>query len=283
MAQRDRRDAGFALVAAVIGVAVFGYIAYAMLAAERGNLAVASGFQTRARLAAAADAGLAAAVAHVAGWNGVERWHIDSRPYAMKFDGTALTIRIEDERGKIRLNQLDEKQATLMFESVGVQGQRLDQLRDAFLDWVDTDDEPRPHGAEVDAYAGRGIIPRNGGLRSVGELARIAGMDRQTYDRIAPAATVFFGGGAFSISTAQPLAVAVMTGAGMGSPQVIERQRELAGQRTALGPEEDANILARPLTIRIVARDGNGGQLERATIIEFPRGRAGGWVIRYRE
>lgn len=277
------RDRGFALIAAVAGVAAFGYIAYSMLAAERGNLAVASGLQTRARLAAAADAGLVMAAGRLAAADGGQRWHIDSRSYRTEFAGTRLTIRIEDERGKIRLNSLSDDQALLMFESAGARGQQAVALRDAFLDWLDDDDEQRPFGAEAPAYAAQGIRPRNGALQSLGEVARIRGMTPDVYDRIAPAATVFFGeSGGFSVETGQPLAIAVMTGTGMGSPQVLQRQRELAGQRTALGASEDADIAARPLTVRTLAEDGNGGRLERATIIEFPRGRAGPWVIRYR-
>lgn len=277
------RDGGFALIAAVAAVAAFGYIAFAMMNAERGNLALASGLATRARLAAAADAGLEIAVARIGSPDARERWHIDSRLYRTRFDGIGLTIRIEDERGKIRLNQLEDRQVEIMFEAAGARGRQAEVLRDSFLDWRDDDDQARPNGAEAADYAGQGIAPRNGTLRSVGELARIRGMTRPIYDRIAPAATVFFGNsGSFSPETGQPLAIAVMTGLGMGAPEVIERQRELAGQRTAISDTEEANIAARPLTVRVLAEDGNGGRLSRATIIEFPRGRGGPWVIRLR-
>lgn len=277
------RERGYALLAAVAGLAAFGYIAFAMLAAERGGLAVSSAIQARARLAAATDAGLVMAAVHVAARDGAARWHIDSRPYVTRFDGIDLTIRIEDERGKIRLDRLDESQVTLMFESAGARGRQLDRLRDSYLDWTDDDDEARLFGAESADYSRQGIVPRNGPVQSVSELFRISGMTRQIYDRIAPAATVFFGNsGGFSVPTAQPLALAVITGVGMGAPQVIARQRELAGQRAALGPDASGSIAARALTVRVLAQDGSGGRLERSTIIEFPEGPSGHWVIRMR-
>lgn len=280
--RRPAGEEGYALIAAVVAMALFSYIAYAMLAAERGALAGISALKAQARLAAAADAGLVLAATRVGGTGAGPRWSIDSRPYRARFDDIDLAIRIEDERGKIRLAALSEDQARLMFENAGVGGRRLDELTDAFLDWTDSDDERRPYGAEAEDYRMQGIRPRNGALRTMGELARIRGMDRMTYDRIAPAATLFFGeSGGFSPSTAQPLAVAVMTGTGMGSPQVIERQRELAGQRVAIDLGEAVDLRARALTVRIVARDRDGGQLTRATIIEFPQGR-GSWEIRYR-
>ena len=276
---------GFALVAALIALALFAGVAFAMLAAEKGNLAGTVAGAEQARLAAAADAGLVLAAAHLSA-RGVDEsiWRIDGRPYRTTLDGVSLTIRIEDERGKIRLNDLTEAQARLMFEGAGVGGRRLDEVTDAFLDWTDADDDPRPYGAEAADYARLGYQPRNGGLRTLGELALIRGMDRATYDRIAPAATLFFGGaGGFDPANAHPLALAVMLETGMGSPQVIERQRALAGQRTALEPDAPPVLGGRPLTVRVLAEDGQAARLERATIIEFPDATLRRWEIRYQE
>lgn len=276
---------GFALVAALIALALFAGVAFAMLAAEKGNLAGTVAGAEQARLAAAADAGLVLAAAHLSA-RGVDEsiWRIDGRPYRTTLDGVSLTIRIEDERGKIRLNDLTEAQARLMFEGAGVGGRRLDEVTDAFLDWTDADDDPRPYGAEAADYARLSYQPRNGGLRTLGELALIRGMDRATYDRIAPAATLFFGGaGGFDPANAHPLALAVMLETGMGSPQVIERQRALAGQRTALEPDAPPVLGGRPLTVRVLAEDGQAARLERATIIEFPDATLRRWEIRYQE
>src|SRR3546814_6702868 len=95
--------------------------------------------------------------------------------------------------------------------------------------------------------------------------------------------TVFFGySGGFSESTAQPLALAVMTGAGMGAPSVISRMRELSGQRPALELDDEEPLTGRPLTVNVVAEDGREGRLVRATIIEFGLMDTGQWMNRYR-
>ncbi|QGP80470.1 general secretion pathway protein GspK [Sphingobium sp. CAP-1] len=276
-------EKGFALVAALIALALFAGIAFAMMATEKGNLAGTAAHNEQAHLAAAADAGVVIAAAHLSHQDmGASPWRIDGRPYRTDLNGITLTIRIEDERGKIRLNDLSEVQARLMFEGAGVGGRRLDELTDAFLDWTDADDESRPYGAEAADYARLGYQPRNGALRSVGELALIRGMDRAIYDRIAPAATVFFGGaGGFDPANAHPLAMAVMLETGMGSPDVIERQRAIAGQRTTLEQGAAPALAGRPLTIRVLAEDGQGGRLDRATIIEFPDATLKRWDIRY--
>lgn len=279
------REQGFVLVAALVAMAIFSAVAIAMLSAERGNLAGVAAERQQARLAAAADAGLVLAAAHLADRGlGSAPWRIDGRDYRERLGEVSLTIRIEDERGKIRLNELSDAQARLMFEGAGAQGRRVDELTDAFLDWIDTDDDVRSNGAEAADYARLGYRPRNGAMRTVGELAMVRGMDRTLYDRLAPAVTVFFGGaGAFDPATAHPLAIAVMTETGMGSPEVIARQREWAGQRTALEPDGLPALGGRPLTVRVTAQTDTGDRMERVTIIEFPSATLDRWEIRYRE
>src|SRR6185312_6262945 len=99
----------------------------------------------------------------------------------------------EDERGKIPLNGIIEEEVRDMFADLGVSGQRLDTLADSYDDWQDTDNTARPAGAEAAAYGGMGYKPRNAGFRTIGELRMIKGMDDALYQRVAPAATVFFG------------------------------------------------------------------------------------------
>jgi general secretion pathway protein K len=187
----------------------------------------------------------------------------------MYFNSIALSITVEDEWGKIPINSLDEDRVRTMFETAGVSGDRLATLVDSFEDWIDEDDDRRPSGAEADDYASLGYKPRNGSFRTIDELRLIKGMDDQLYARLAPALTVFFGNaGTFSPSTAQPLAIAVMTSAGVNSPAYLERQRELAGERPAI-EIQDVALAGQPLTVRVVAEDGQNGSFTRAAIIQL--------------
>ncbi len=255
------RERGFALVAALGALAAFGFIAFAVLAADRGNLATISAMQERARLSAGADAGLAIAV------NGLARggWPIDGTVRRIGFDGMTLAIAVEDERGKLRLNDMDEAEVRRMFEAAGAHSRDLDAVTDAFLDWRDTDDEPRAEGAEAADYPADTPHPRDGNLRSVSELASVRGVTPEVFARIAPYATVFFGdSGGFNPAAASPFARAVMGGEGISG-------------------EADMDLKARPLTVRVSVDHGAEGRLSRATIIEFPKGPGPDWVVRYRE
>jgi general secretion pathway protein K len=158
---------------------------------------------------------------------------------------------------------MDSGQIRQLFAAAGVSGARLDQITDSFEDWFDTDDIPRAQGAEAPAYAGTGVRPRNGELRTLDEMIHIKGMDRVLLARIEPALTVFFGArGGFDETFAQPLALAAM------NDGEVEDPSELAAVHTR-GLVDERGLPGRPLTIRVVARDDHGGRLRKAEIVEL--------------
>jgi general secretion pathway protein K len=277
-----RRDGGYAMIAAIVGIAAFSLIAFEILAANRGAVSSVAAQYENAKLSAAADAGLAQAIHNLDMQDRTQRWPIDGRPTTMRFGDIVLTIIVEDERGKVPLNRLNEDQVRSMFAATGMSGGRLDTLVDSFEDWQDDDDEMRTNGAEAPYYAPQGIKPRNGDFVTIDELSLIKGMDAALFAKLAPSLTVFFGdNGGFSQSTAQPMALAVMLGTGADTPAVIERERELAGERPAIDIADDINIIGRPLTIRVAARDSMHGYLQRATIVEFTGDKKNPFWIRY--
>lgn len=269
---KQHSDDGYAMVAAVAGVAAFAFIAFEIIAVNRGVIASVNGQVESAQLAAAADAGVSAAVWELAQPDPQQRWTIDGRTRTIRFGDTQLAITVEDEHGKIPINRLNEDQVRAMFAAAGAKGDSLDQLVDTFEDWQDEDDDKRPNGAEAPDYVQQNIKPRNGDLETVGELAMIKGMNADIYNRLAPSLTVFFGEtGSFSVEDAQPLALAVLSGTDMNSPDVIERERELAGETPVMHDQQQQppDLIGRPLTVRVLARDAEGAKFQRSVIIEL--------------
>lgn len=276
MSGRGKRDGegGYALVAAVAAIAAFAYIAFEVLAVNRGAIAGVGAEFSRARLAAAAEAGVAIAAQGLS-VQGTSRWPIDGRSRTVELDGARIAVVVEDEKGKAPLNKLDENDVRGMFAAAGASGSRLNGLVDAFEDWQDEDDARRASGAERADYMAAGLRPRNGAMHTVDELAALKGMDGAMFARLKPALTVFPGErGGFSASTANPLAIAFMTEGGQGATDAIQRQRELAGEQTALPAGDQPSLVGRPLTVRVTASDGHGGEARRAAIIQLT-GRAG--------
>jgi len=262
------RDRGFGLVVAVAAVAAFACIALEVLAANRGSLAGGNAQFETARLQQDADAGIALALHGLAITDPGRRWAIDGRPKIVIFDGVELTITVEDEKGKAPINRMDSGQVRALFVAAGMTGVRLDQLVDSFEDWTDTDDTPRPHGAESadPGYRALGVRPRNGEIRTLDELIYLKGMDAVLLARIEPALTVFFGSrGGFDESFAQPLALAAMNDEPPGA--VMSPVTQIAQFPTAVVDEK--GLPGRPLTIRVLARDDHGGRLRRAMIVEL--------------
>jgi len=264
-----RRDRGTAVLAAVAAIAVFSTLSLEMLTTERGINAEVAARLERARLEAAAEAATMVAIQGLAVEDRVQRWSIDGRPRTFEFDGVSMTITVEDERGKVPLNRLDEDQARRLFEAAGVTGERLEVLTDSLNDWLDDDDETRPHGAEAAYYAARGRVP-DGHFQTIYDLAGLRGMDETLMARLAPYLTTNFGNsGGFSAATSTPFAIRVMSQGGQDGPEAIERERELNGQRTAIEISAEQSLVGRPLTIRVAATDRQGGALKRATLVEL--------------
>jgi general secretion pathway protein K len=274
------QEQGYALVAAVVSIAIFASIAATIVAASRGRVSTVSAEIAQARAGAAADAGLALALHGLLSKDPSERWSIDGRVRVLDFGGARLTVRVQSERGKVPINLIEEGQVIQLLQLVGLQGERLKVASDSLQDWIDDDDETRADGAERAYYAPSGIAPHNGSMLSLGELARIRGFDKATVERLRPFVTVNYGSGGFDPRNAQPQALAIMTEGGEDSPEAIERERELAGQVTAIELATDEPLVGKPLTIIVDAAYPDGGHARRTQIVELTGSPARPYVVR---
>jgi general secretion pathway protein K len=277
-------ERGYALIAALLSIVLFSLMAIAALQSARGPVVMVAAEADRARLSAAAEAGISLAIQGLMERDQSRRWLIDGTPRRMRFGTNQLDISIDDERGKIALNLINQQQATRMFAAFGLQGSELDTAVDSFLDWRDGDFDPRPFGGEFAAYEDQKIKPRNGDLRTLGELALIRGIGPELAKRIFPVATVNFGNGAFDDRYASALARIVSTDvedeASLASADAPVREGQV---RRAFTSTPSDVLIGRPLTIRVEAQDGRGGSARRSAIIELTGAATRPFVIRGRE
>lgn len=278
---RGKREAGFALVAAVASILVFAALALAVMATTRRAVVAGVAEVTRARAAAAADAGLAIGLAQLASSDLRTGWTFDGRPHAVSFEGWRLQIQIVDERGKVPLNLLDDQQLNKLLEYAGLSGESLQTAKDSLLDWLDDDDDARAGGAEAEYYRRLGVRPRNGYLQTVSELRRVRGFDPAVVQRIAAIATVDFGAGSFDSRFAQPAAIRIMQPGGDLGTDEIERQREASGQVTALGFVGDQDRIGHPVSIVVTATGDAQATLTRHCVAELTGARQRPVVVRY--
>lgn len=264
-------------------LAVLALLALTMIEATRGSTRSARAEMDRAQLSAAADAGIVLAVQGLAQTNPARRWKPDGQLRMAEFAGATLEIRIEDELGKVPLNKINDDQAEALLAAFGLQGAELEEARDALLDWRDADDEPRLRGRERADYAQDGVQPRDGPLRSNGELAAIPAIGPELSARMDPFVTVFAPDSApFAEANASALARRVMTQA------VFEDRFEGAvvaegGLDEAQSGRVDDGVTGRPIRIMVRAANASGSAARRNVVVELTGNPARPYVVRARD
>ncbi|HPU15559.1 MAG TPA: type II secretion system protein GspK [Polymorphobacter sp.] len=268
------------MLTAVVAMALLALASVTLLDGARGTAAQAGAGIERARMVAAADGAVNFAVTKLSAPRG-ERWGIDARPHALAIGGIDVVVTVEDERGRIPVNQITEEQTRAMFEALGLSGPALDTAVDSLLDWIDDDDDVRADGAEAGYYAQRGIVPRNGMLRSVDELSVVRGISPALVARLRGEISVFRdSNNGFDDRYARPLALAVMSGSALASPEAIARARELAGDRVAIDLADAGTLVGRPLQIRVDARGPGSARLQRRVSVELTGRRSPAYIVR---
>ena len=100
--------------------------------------------------------------------------------------------------------KLEELQEVLerLFEELGLGQGRLESL----MDWLDSDDEPRPNGAERDFYQDLTppYTPTNGPLSTLLEIRLIKGFDHETFEKLRPYITAY-SEGSVNVNTADKI------------------------------------------------------------------------------
>ncbi len=109
----------------------------------------------------------------------------DGSLYKMKFAGRRITLRLEDENGKVDLNKAPEEEIRRVIRSI-LGEDRLedaDTITDGILDWRDRDKLVRLHGAEDRIYQEKtpSYHPANGPFHLLDELLLVNGMTQGYY------------------------------------------------------------------------------------------------------
>lgn len=271
-------EAGYALVGAVMALLAVSAVALGIITETRIALAGGGADIARAKAEAGADAGVALALHELVDGGDGAAALVDGRSRTFTLAGTEISVTVEDERGKVPLNLLEDDGVERLLRQAGVDGEALATARDSLLDWLDDDDEPRAAGAEADFYERSGIAPRNGPLRSIDELARVRGFTAAMVERMRPWVTVDPDAAPFYPARATPEALAVMA---PGDPaSAIAAAREAAGQRIALGFGQEGSLVGHPFTIVADARAPGNGHVRREVRVVIQKSDAHPYAIR---
>ena len=123
------------------------------------------------------------------------RWRTDGVAQSFEFDGAAIKVSIQDELGRIDLNQAEAATLVSLLQSAGLDFDSATRLADKILDWRTATSLKHLNGAKAQDYhaAGSTYQPRNGPFQSVDELLLVRDMTPELFRRIEPALTVYSG------------------------------------------------------------------------------------------
>jgi general secretion pathway protein K len=177
------------------GIGLLTMIAASMLSAGNVSYALSHTAIETAQDQAAAEAGVMGAVLGLLDPRPDRRWRVDGVEKAFNWGEVTMRIAIQDELGRIDLNQADQGLLTGLFRSVGLNANDASAVVDKILDWRDANPGRRLNGAKEGDYRAANIHqgPRNGPFQSVDELQLVMGMTRDLYRRVEPAITVYSG------------------------------------------------------------------------------------------
>ena len=123
------------------------------------------------------------------------RWRTDGVAQNFEFDGAVIRVSIQDELGRIDLNQAEAPTLVGLLQSAGLDFDSATRLADKILDWRTATSLKHLNGAKEQEYraAASDYQPRNGPFQSVDELRLVMDMTPELFRRIEPALTVYSG------------------------------------------------------------------------------------------
>ena len=184
---------GFALVAVLGAVLILALIATSLGSISRTDLHLARQSEEATREHLAAEAAINRGLLELLNEAPVTQ-PFHGRRIVYEYEGIAVSIRIEDEAGRIDLNSASPAVLSALFQAVGTETDTANALADRVADWRDSDDLVRPNGAERTAYRAQGIDgPANRQFLTIAEFEDVFGSAAANYACLQPYLTIFSG------------------------------------------------------------------------------------------
>ncbi len=186
---------GMALVLVLWVLTLLGVIATSFAKSMRTEMELARQLTLSARARALAEAGIYRGILDLfmVRYDPLATWRANGTVYkTIRLGRGEVRIAIQDEAGRIDLNTGQEQLLEALLRAAGLEDQARAALLDAIIDWRDTDNLRRLHGAEDEEYQaiGRPHGAKDGPFNAVEELQQVLGMTPLLYRKLAPALTI---------------------------------------------------------------------------------------------
>jgi general secretion pathway protein K len=190
-----RSQRGIALVLVLWVVALLAVIAANLSWSTRTEVSLANHALGAARARAAAEAGVSLTVLDLLKPFAQREWRADGSTHQLEYADMSLQVAVQDVAGLVDLNAASEGLLGRLMTAAGVPEERRDTLVDCILDWRDTDNVTRLHGAEDHDYEAAGLPygAKDGRFETVQDLRQVLGVTREDFVRLAPLLTAHSG------------------------------------------------------------------------------------------
>lgn len=225
---------GMALVLVLWVLTLLTIMAGSFALSIRREASVISSVRDSAEASAVARAGVIIAQKMLLNPDKNERWLANGTVYPVEYAGTEIRIKIVSEQGKINLNKAKKKLLENMIKYFDDEDDRAVKIADAILDWRDTNDLVRLHGAETAQYQDENLkyVPRNKPFQSIEELQLVLGVDQELYKNLEPLITIYSKNGNVDKNTASETVLAILEGQ-------TQEQQEKKQKETEIKDEQD--------------------------------------------
>jgi len=203
-----------------------------------------------------------------------------STPTNFPIDGGTATARLEDGGNCFNLNSLVDRgqdgiftarpaaliQLSRLLSLLDVPARDASAIAAATADWIDSDDQPSPGGAEDIAYAGARVAYRTSGapFADSSEWRAVVGMTPQLYARMRPlvCALPVTDQTMLNINTLRPDQAPILAAMVGIDP---ERARSAIGKRPPLGWDSVADFWTLPQMSGVAPGNDTSGQVKLTT------------------
>lgn len=233
---RKQSEHGVILFTALWALSLLSLMAMGLMMVSRTDRLLSRNALATVRAELAAEAGIAHGIAALVARNPNDLWPIDGTPRNLEIDGFQVKVAIQDELGKVDINQASEELLSNLFVALGMPRQKATTLADAIADWRDVDDMKRLNGAEANEYqkAGLHYRPRNSPFETVEELRLVLGVSPEILQSARRHLTVYSQRTQVSAQTAGTLVRAALTETQQSprrsAPVTVSSLSNLAGQ-----------------------------------------------------
>ncbi|MGO8914494.1 MAG: general secretion pathway protein GspK [Stellaceae bacterium] len=267
MAGPRRHQRGFALLLVIWVLAILAVLAAGFAASTRSETRLARNLLEAARARAWAEAGIARATAALLEPDPRARWPADGTPQRIGFDGADIVVRIQDEDGKIDLNQAPTELLAGLCAELGIDDDSCAALVDGVTARRRAAAPPEAPSFQGLRFGAPAATPdrQAAAFTTVEELRQLPALDPASFARLRPFVTVYAESEHIDPAVAPREVLLAIPGI---DPREVER---------LLAARADAARTLAPLP----ALTGAGlyvapGQLHAATIIATARSTSGG-------